>query len=306
MSSDTASIKFVVGSRKLFEVRRHVRTVICDLPQLISGNPPDFGNHASAHDGYRVLSLPESALADILGRFPHHICGGLQRYRRHYIDMAAYGCFANYLRHFSGKTRSTFKRKRHKLEERSGGALDVEEFRGRAAVERFFAEAIPVSRLTYQARLLDSGLPEDGAARIDALELASQDRLRAFLLRAEGRAIAYLYLPIEGATLIYSHLGYDPGFAKYSPGTVLQLEALERLFAEARYHYFDFTEGEGEHKAMFGTDWVDACSFFLLRASLLNRLLLGLLDAFDGMVAKAKRLAARKAVLAHARRILRS
>lgn len=306
MSSDTASIKFVIGSRKLFEVRRHVRTVICDLPQLISGNLPNFGDDASAHDGYRVLSLPESALADVLGRFPHYTWGGLQHYRRHYIDMVGCGCFANYLRRFSGKTRSTFKRKRLKLEKRSGGALDVEEFRGQAAIERFFAEAIPVSRLTYQARLLDAGLPEDEASRVDALELASQDRLRAFLLRVEGRAIAYLYLPIDGATLIYSHLGYDPEFAQYSPGTVLQLEALERLFAEARYHYFDFTEGEGAHKEMFGTNWVDACSFFLLRASLPNRLLLGSLDTLDGMVAKVKRLAARKGVLAHARRILRS
>ena len=304
MSSDTTSIKFVAGSRKLFEVQRRVQTVACDLEQLISGIPPDFGDDTCALDGYRVLSLPESARADVLRRFPRHTWGGLQHYRRHYIDMA--GCFADYLTHFSGKTRSTLTRKRRKLEQLSGGTLDVEEFRGRSGIERFFAEAIPVSRLTYQTRLLDAGLPEDETAYRTALGLASQDRLRAFLLRVGGHAIAYLYLPVEGATLMYSHLGYDPGFAKYSPGTVLQLEALERLFAEERYRYFDFTEGEGAHKAMFGTDWVEACSFFLLRASWPNRLLLGSLDAFDWMVAKAKHLAARTGILARARRILRS
>ncbi len=304
MSSDSASIKFVVGSRKLFEVRRRVRTVGCNLEQLIAGIPPDFGGDAPALDGYRVLSVPESVRAEICERFPHYACGGLQRYRRHYIDMA--GCFSDYLAHFSSKTRSTFTRKRRKLEQLSGGALDIEEFRGRSGIERFFAEAIPVSRLTYQTRLLNAGLPEDEVASRAALELASQDRLRAFLLRTRGRAIAYLYLPVDGMTLIYAHLGYDPDFAKYSPGTVLQLEAMERLFAEERYRYFDFTEGEGAHKAMFGTDWVEACSFLLLRASWSNRLLLGSLEAFNLMVAKAKDLAERKGVLARVRRVLRS
>lgn len=304
MSNDIASIKFVVGSRKLFEVRRRVRTVTCDLEQLIAGIPPDLGGDASEIDGYRLLSVSESVREDILDRFPRYTLGGLQRYRRHYIDMD--GCFTDYLARFSSKTRSTFNRKRRKLTELSCGPLDVEEFRGRPEIERFFAEAIPLSRLTYQTRLLDAGLPEDDGARRAALELASEDRLRAFLLRVRGRAIAYLYLPIEGTTLIYSHLGYDPDFAKNSPGTVLQLEALERLFAEERYRYFDFTEGDGAHKAMFGTDWVEACSFFLMRASWQNRLLLGSLDAFDGAVAKTKYFASRNGVLARIRRILRS
>lgn len=304
MSNDSASIKFVVGSRKLFEVPRRMRTVTCDLTQLIAGIQPDFGSDDLVLDGYRVLSVLDVTRPDILARFPRYTCGGLQRYRRHYIDMA--GCFAGYMARFSGKTRSTLNRKRRKMEELSGGTLDIEEFRGRSGIERFFAAAIPVSRLTYQTRLLDAGLPEDDATYEAALEIASQDRFRAFLLRVGGRAVAYLYLPVEGATLIYAHLGYDPEFAKYSPGTVLQLCALERLFAEKKYRYFDFTEGEGAHKAMFGTDWIDACNFFLLRATWPNRLLLGSLDAFDGMVAKSKHLASRSGLLVRARRILRS
>lgn len=304
MNMDVASIRFVVGSRKVFEVRRRVRTVTCSLEQMISESRPDFGDDVAALDGYRVLSVPESVRADVIASFPDYALGGLQRYRRHYIDMT--GGFATYLEHFSSKTRSTFNRKRRKLMELSGGEFDVEEFRGRPEIERFFGEAVPLSRLTYQTRLLDAGLPEDGETYAAALELASQDNLRAFLLRVRGRAIAYLYLPIEGKTIVYAHLGYDPDFSKNSPGTVLQMEALERLFAEDRYRYFDFTEGEGAHKAMFGTDWVEACSFFLLRANWRNRLLLGSLDAFDELVGKAKRLAAGSGVLAHARRILRT
>lgn len=304
MSTDSASIKFVIGSRKLFEVRRKLKTVSCGLEELISATLPDFGSDSPALDGYRVLSVPEIVHIDALQRFPHHTSGGIQRYRRHYIDMM--GGFQDYMARFSGKTRSTFNRKRRKLEMLDGGDLDLEEFCKSDEIERFFGEAIPLSRKTYQTRLLDAGLPEDGASRRAAMELAQHDGLRAFLLRIKGRAIAYLYLPIEGATLKYAFLGYDPEFAQYSPGTVLQLEALERLFAERRYRYFDFTEGEGAHKALFATDSVNACSFFLLRASLRNRLLLKSLDLFDCTVAGAKEFATRSGSLARARRVLRS
>lgn len=304
MISDGVSIKFVIGSRQLFVVRRQLRTVSCGLESLIAGTSPDFGVEDAGLEGYRVLSVSESARDDMLRAFPHHVVGGLRRYRRHYINMA--GTFADYFARFSGKTRSTLNRKRRKLAERSGGKLDLEEFRQPAEIDRFFADAIPLSRRTYQARLLDAGLPEGDAARKAALELSARDGLRAFLLRIDGHAIAYLYLPLEGATLRYAFLGYDPDYVQYSPGTVLQLEALERLFAEQRYRYFDFTEGEGAHKALFGTDSVAACDFFLLRARLSNRLLLRSLDLFNGTVANLKNVAAHIGVLAHARRVLRS
>lgn len=304
MTGEGVSIKFVIGARKLFAVRRQLRTVSCSLESLIAGTVPDFGTEDVDLEGYRVLSLSESARAGVLRSFPHHVLGGLRHYPRHYIDMA--GTFAGYFARFSGKTRSTLNRKRRKLVERSGGKLDLEEFRQPEEIERFFSAAIPLSRRTYQARLLDAGLPENDTARNAALELAAQDLLRAFLLRVDGHAVAYLYLPIEGATLRYAFLGYDPDYAPYSPGTVLQLEAMERLFAEQRYRYFDFTEGEGAHKALFGTDSVDACDFFLLRGGLSNRLLLRSLDLFNGTVANLKALATRTGVVARARRLLRS
>ena len=303
MNSAIVPVRFIVGSRKLFEVPRRLQTVALRLEELIAGTVPDFGPADPESDGYRVLSAPEAALAAILARYPRHVMGGCQTYRRHYIDMAS--SYADYLGRFSGKTRSSLNRKRRKLAEQAGGTPDIEEFRAPEEVARFLAEAIPLSRRTYQARLLDAGLPEGEAAREETLALAAANRLRAYLLRLGGRAISYLFLPIQGETVCYAYLGYDPEFAQLSPGTVLQLEALERLFEERRYRYFDFTEGEGAHKAMFGTDAVSACSFFLLKPRAANRLLLRSLDSFDHGVSVAKRLAERCGALAGARRILR-
>jgi CelD/BcsL family acetyltransferase involved in cellulose biosynthesis len=112
--------------------------------------------------------------------------------------------------------------------------------------------------------------------------------------------------PVVGATLVYAHLGYDPDHARLSPGTVLQMEALERLFAEQRYRWFDFTEGEGAHKAMFGTGSAQCSSFVLLRPTLANRPLLGARGAFDAGVAGARTLAERSGALARIRAGLRA
>lgn len=303
MSTDTVPIKFVVGSRTLWVVRRRLMTISCGLDDLLGDHCPSFGDPDPAAEGYRVLSVTDTVRRTALQQFPGHILGGVHCYRRHYIDMRM--GFPDYMGRFSSKTRSTFKRKRRKLEQLGSGSLALERFRKPDEMERFFAEAVPLSRRTYQARLLDSGLPESQAARDGAAELAERDMLRAFILRLADRPIAYLYLPVVGATLVYAHLGYDPEFASYSAGTVLQIGALEQLFSENRFAYFDFTEGEGAHKELFGTNSVEACNFMLLRVSVRNRILLNSLDLFDAGTARVRNIAAKTGALAFARRMLR-
>jgi CelD/BcsL family acetyltransferase involved in cellulose biosynthesis len=56
--------------------------------------------------------------------------------------------------------------------------------------------------------------------------------------------------------LFYDWVGYDPDFAVWSPGAVLQHLALEHLYTERSFDIFDFTEGEGDHKRAFATDSV--------------------------------------------------
>ena len=130
--------------------------------------------------------------------------------------------------------------------------------------------------------------------------------MRCFLLFLAGEPVAYLALPVRGQTLVYAHLGYDPAHAALSPGTVLQMEALRMLFAEERFRYFDFTEGEGAHKALFGTDSVACRSFILLRSTLANRLLLAARNGFDAAVAWAKTRLQGQGALASARKFLRA
>lgn len=298
-----ASIDFTVGSRRLLSVGRALATWSFSLEQLLADDlvltPP-----APGRDGLRVLSAPLPAIAAITGQFPRHLMGGRQEYRRHFIAMEG-STSADYLARFSGKTRATLRRKAKKLASDTGG-YSVSEHRTPAEIERFLEAALPLSARTYQARLLDAGLPDSAAARAAMLAAAEDDAMRCFLLSVRGEAIAYLALPVEGRTLLYAHLGYDPDYARFSPGTVLQMEALERLFAEGRYSHFDFAEGDGAHKAMFGTSHVDCASFVLLDPTFTNRALLGARAGFDGAISSAKALAERTGALSKVRAALKA
>lgn len=296
-------IRFVVGARQLFAVPRRLETVSHSLADLVAGKAADLPPLPEHADGYRVLSAPAHAVAEIIAARPGLMPGGVHRYRRHYIAMD--GGFDAYMAGFSGKTRSTLRRKLRKFAEAGGGALDLRDYRGAAEFDAFLAAALPLSRRTYQGKLLGAGLPEAAEARAELRAAAAEDRLRASILFLDGKPASYLCLPVEGETLVYAWLGYDPALAHLSPGAVHQLAALERLFAERRFRFFDFTEGEGAHKALFGTASVEAASFFLLRRSAANRLLMGALGAFDGSVAVGRRLAERSGALAGARRLMK-
>jgi CelD/BcsL family acetyltransferase involved in cellulose biosynthesis len=297
-----AGIDFTLGSRRLASVPRELATWAFSLEDVLAATAPPAP--PLSRDGVRVLSAPTALLPTIADRYPGCIAGGRQDYQRHYIDMSL--GFEGYMARFSGKTRSTFKRKARKLAEAVPGGTCVTAHHTPAEIEAFLAAALPLSAKTYQARLLGAGLPDDPAARRAMLEAAEAGRMRAFLLHAGGEAVAYLSLPVSGRTLVYSHLGYDPAFAPLSPGTVLQIEALERLFAESTFAWFDFTEGEGAHKALFGTESAACSSLVLLNPTLANRTLIAARGAFDAGTAGAKALAQRSGALGRIRALLRA
>lgn len=304
MAAQPTPVAFTIGARRLLCVERLLEPMAFSLEEALAGLPPTRHDPASAADGIRVLSAPQTMADQIIASFPGHVAGARQDFHRHYIAMD--GSFEDYLARFSGKTRGTLRRKAKKFAQADGGALDLRSYTTADEVARFLDLALPLSDKTYQARLLDAGLPDGEAARAAMLEDAAGGRMRCFLLFLRGEPVAYLSLPVHGHTLVYAHLGYDPAHAHLSPGTVLQMEALRLLFAEQRFRYFDFTEGDGAHKALFGTHSVACCSFLLLRRTAANRALLGARDAFDAGVARLKAMAQDGGSLASARKLLRA
>jgi CelD/BcsL family acetyltransferase involved in cellulose biosynthesis len=259
--------------------------------------PPSEG------DGYIVASLPAEALAPLLAAQPELKPFIRQRYRRFFAELDR--GFDHWLGTLSAKSRSTLKRKVRKLAERSGGELSLRCYRSANEAEDFYRQARAVSALTYQERLLRAGLPEGEAALAAMRERGARNAMRGWILFLEGRPIAYLYAPAEGETLIYAHLGYDPEFADWSPGSVLQFEAMRQLMDEGAFRLFDFTEGEGQHKRLFSTGEVECVDLLLLRRTPANLLAGWSLSAFDGGIEGAKALLKRLNLESLARRFRR-
>ena len=231
---------------------------------------------ASASDGLILSAVPLKPDVPTLSRVEYHgerlLQYVVQRFPRYYIEMSNTD-FETYKAKFSGKTRSTFARKVRKFADHCGGQVRMERFETRQDLARFWTFAREVSAKTYQERLLGTGLPDDPDYLEQAGTWAANNALRAFLLFDHDRPVAYLFCPIRDGIVGYDFLGYDPDYQHLSVGTVLQWLALESLFSEGRYRFFDFTEGQSEQKALFATGHIECANVVLLKPTLTHQLL---------------------------------
>lgn len=285
MTASTA-LPLMIGARTVARLRRRLVCRPLTLAETLSGDPPRLPPLPADADGYLVNSLP-APLVEALCRQSGLRPFIRQRYRRSYASLEL--DFDAYLDTFSAKSRSTLKRKVRKFAGCSGGRIDLRCYRTAVEMEDFQAVAGQVSARTYQERLLGAGLPQGEEALSAMRALAARDSIRAWVLFLAGQPIAYLHAPADGDTLIYAHLGYDPDFAAHSPGTVLQAEAMRQLTEERRFRWFDFTEGEGQHKRQFATGSVECVDLLLVKRNPINLLVGWTLNGFDAAVAIAKR-----------------
>lgn len=298
MTAAPLSLKFQIGARTVATLRRRLARVALSLDDVLEGRmrclPPLDG------DGYLVTSLPEA----LMPGFARH---GLltvvrQRYTRFHADLG--GGHEAWLAGLSGSARSALKRKTKKLAALSGGTLDVRAYRTAADLATFHPIARALSAKTYQERLLGSGLPADGESIRHLYALAGDDMVRAWLLFVGDAPAAYLCCTADGSALRYDHVGHDPALAALSPGTVLQAEAMRALFAD-RFSWFDFTEGEGQHKRLFATGGTRCVDLLLLRPTPGNRAAAAALSGFDAAIALAKRASGHPLLARIAKRVRR-
>lgn len=269
-------LRFQIGARTLLSVPRRLRRVPLSLAEVLAGRAPALSPLAAGEDGYLVTSLPEGAALTTAGLLTHV----RQRYHRYWVDLAAGE--AAWRAGLSSNARAQIKRKAKKL-----GDYRIDRVRTPDELAAFHPVARAISALTYQERLLGSGLPADPS---DLLRRAAADEVRAWLLTIGTTPVAYLCCIADGDTLRYDFVGHNPAHSDLSPGAVLQAEALVDLFAD-RFARFDFTEGEGQHKRQFASAGAPSVDLLLLRPTLANRAALAGLKGWDAAIAGVKRVA---------------
>lgn len=295
-------LRFEIVGRSLLQVRlpvQQIEGVAGDEPEVIVGRSPGADDVGVLYRSVPAPNRPSSRWCDN-GRVYYL----LQRYPRYRTCFD--GSFDGLLAGLSAKRRSTLRRKVRKFARASGdGEIDWQEYRDAEGMREFLEHAVPLARGTYQARLFDGALPEDPDFARDAQNAAAGGLARGYLLFLEGRAVAYLYTPVRGESLVFAYLGYDPECAALSPGIVLQYLVHQRLFQEKPVRYFDFTGGEGDHKALFATERQECCDLLCMPAKWRWRLLFAVHAWWNALVTAAKHLADRLGLRANLRRLVR-
>jgi CelD/BcsL family acetyltransferase involved in cellulose biosynthesis len=304
----TVSLDYRLGEIGLFEVRfkgmAYRRHFSQEKPfPHIPEPPPETSGHTFVF--YPNYPIALNFTIEPLTRIGRWIAYTPYTFRNRYVDLKRLGSFDEYLKSFSSKSRSTLQRKVKKFMAVSEGSIRWETYRTADSMDLFFNLARTVSAKTYQERLLGRGLPGDDIFRSRAIELARAGGAYGFLLFLQERPIAYLFTFCTERIMTYDYLGYDPEAASLSPGVVLQYLVLEKLFSDRNVDIFDFTEGDGQHKATFSTDDCLCAKTYFVEPSIRNKGALHAHHALNRSVAATGRLLARLGVKSTIRKLIR-
>ena len=102
--------------------------------------------------------------------------------------------------------------------------------------------------------------------------LAAEDRLRLAFLDCGGRNVAFCYGVLGKGVFHSFKIGYDPAFAPFSPGHLLQYHLLQALHADPRMTAVDYIGEMTEYHASWRPEvYPFARLAFARRGSLLGR-----------------------------------
>ncbi len=266
--------KFLAGEVELCSMQLRgpvIKPNIFQLEPVVPGVPSQLLDDSSAVA--RMLSIPcVQGTDEGFGVDGRHILYIDQVYDRQYVDVT--GSYEAYLSKFKGKKLNSLKRKLKKVEKSNTERSSLRVFKNKSDVKEFVTVAKKISAVSYQELLLGTEFPCDDEWIVQLESKADEDRFRGYILYAENKPVAYNYCPIYGdGIMLYDLSGYVPDYQRYSPGTVLQANIIEQVFADESVRIYDLCQGEGRHKTLFSTGSIKCCNAFVFPRTIQNQLL---------------------------------
>jgi CelD/BcsL family acetyltransferase involved in cellulose biosynthesis len=263
------------GARLAVHVARRGGRLVAALPFCVERRGPvrvtGFlgGVHSALADALVADGEPESTvdalvrracngghdLADLFGlpaqsRLARAAGGSLrtiERVEAPVLDLSP-GWDAVYRAKTDSKKRNLHKRRRRQLSE--AGELEVVRVQAPAELEPALEEAFRLHELRWAGRPDGSGFVTASGRRFnrEALAAIARDGLaRIVLLRLDGRAIAFHYFVVFANRMYVYRLAFDPAYARWSPGLVNTLDALEWA-AEEGVERVEYLGGDERYK----------------------------------------------------------
>lgn len=195
---------------------------------------------------------------------------------------------AAYLSQMSSKTRQTLKRKAKKLAEAGGGELEFVRVDSAGQVADFLADAVRVSRNSWQQSILGTRIDDTEEERAWSERAAEAGLLRNYLLKSGGRPCAFVVGYQFNGVFQYVELGYDRDFAEHSPGTVLLHMLIQDLCDHRPASLLNFGLGDADYKQRFGNVQREDMSVIIFRKNLFSYSAVGSHSLFRALVRAAR------------------
>jgi hypothetical protein len=278
-------LKFRLGEFVL--CRYPIPAMVCrdsflEIPPGFSLQIPETALDQHGVDAAFILSCPLQGPLPRLSRAGNFVRYLMAEYRHYYIRIR--GTFDHYFSSFNPRTRATILRKVRKFESLYGSDGSFRQHATPEEIAEFWPLARQLSARTFQERMLGQGLPGGAEFQTTIDALARANRVRGYLLLADSRPVSYVFGPIIGKhTFLYDFVGYDPEFAKLSPGIVLQYYIIRSIFQEEHLKVYDLCVGEGEHKRVFANSYQECADILYLRANTKSHALITAHLALQGL-----------------------
>jgi hypothetical protein len=152
----------------------------------------------------------------------------------------------------SKKTRSNLNYTANLVQRRLGAELALACYRKPEELERLVRDSETIACQTY-GRRAGVGFADTPAARRMLGHALARGWLRAHVLYAGARPIAFSHGLVYGKTFFGRHTGFDPAFSELRPGVFLLARIIEELCQERAVECMDFGVMENDFKRSFGT-----------------------------------------------------
>lgn len=162
------------------------------------------------------------------------------------------GSYAEFRQGLSKKTRTNLNYTANLMQRRLGAELALVCYQRPEDLELVLRDSEAVAGRTY-GRRAGIGFADTPTSRRVLEHALARGWLRAHVLYAGARPIAFSHGLVYGRTFFGRHTGFDPDFADLRPGVFLLARIIEDLCRERTVECIDFGVMDNEFKRSFGT-----------------------------------------------------
>ncbi|PLW81524.1 GNAT family N-acetyltransferase [Kineobactrum sediminis] len=177
-----------------------------------------------------------------------------------------------YLQGLSSKSRQDVKRSLRRFQNEYQGRFSLSVYSSASEVATFLDTVEPVSRRTYQGKLLGLAIDKKGHIGHKALQGAKLGYTLCLLLTVDDKPIAWRIGFLYQNVFYSHHIGFEPELRRFHPGVVMHLETIRYLSeSHPEIDILDMLYGDNDFKRKVGNSTRQERNIYLFQKNLYGR-----------------------------------